>query len=156
MRNLLLAHTIAILIIVAFEANAAAVRDQILSRADYFESSACAMLEVEFNLPARYVAHYPFAHGSELRIELDAFAATADDAKFERRREALEPPEESRDLISQIVYEGNTVPRPVLTIAFRRDVPFKLAQGPDFRSVVIAIPRPGGSGVCEPAFPDTE
>ena len=140
----------------AFHANAAAVRDQILSRANYFESSACAVLEIEFNLPARYVAHYPFAHGSELRIELDAFASTADEAGFERKREALEPPKESRDLIAQIVYEGNTVPRPVLTVTFRRDVPFKLAQGSDFRSVIVAVPRPGGSGVCEPVFPDTE
>jgi hypothetical protein len=136
--------------------HAASVRDQILSGVSYFESSACRLLQVEFNLPVRYVSHYPFEQGTELRIELDAVTMNSDDTKFERKREALKPPEESRDLLSTIIYEGNAVPRPLLTLTFRKSVRFRVGQGEDFRSVVVAIPHPGGSGVCEPIFPESE
>jgi hypothetical protein len=151
-----LAMTVILLSAFARTAETAAVRDQILSRAAYFESSACQILKVEFNLPIRYVSHYPFESGTELRIELDLLVTNVEDAQFERRREALEPPRESDELLAAIVYEGNTVPRPILTLTFRRQVSFKVAQGDDFRSVVVAVPRPSGSGVCAPVFPDSE
>jgi hypothetical protein len=140
----------------ATTADAATVRDQILSRALYFETSACRVLKVEFNAPTRYVSHYPFDHGTELRVELDALSISSDDARVERRREALDPPKGSDDVVASIVYEGGTIPRPRLAITFRQSVAFKLAQGGDFRSLIVAIAQPQGSGVCDPVFPETE
>jgi hypothetical protein len=122
----------------------------------HFETSACQILKIEFNFPTRYVSHYPYDRGTELRIELDALSIGSDDAQFERRREALNPPDEIDDVVAAITYEGNTVPRPILTLTFRQSVAFKVAQGDDFRSLIVAIARPQGSGVCEPVFPATE
>lgn len=136
--------------------HAASVRDQVLSRADYFATSACQIVKIVFNFPTRYVAHYPFDHGTELRIEVDALASGRDGTQFDRKREALEPPREFGELLAAITYEGNVVPRPILTLAFRQSVTFKVAQGDDFRSLIVAVARPQGSGVCEPVFPATE
>lgn len=136
--------------------HAATVRDQVLSRADYFETSACQIVRIGFNFPTRYVAHYPFDRGTELRIEVDALSSGRDGTQFERKRESLEPPREFGDLLAAITYEGNVVPRPILTLAFRKTVSFKVAQGEDFRSLIVAVARPEGSGVCEPVFPATE
>lgn len=135
---------------------AAVVRDQVLSHVDYFETSACQIVKIGFNSPTRYVAHYPFDHGTELRIEVDTLASGRDGAQFERKRESLEPPREFGELLAAITYEGNVVPRPILTLAFRQSVSFKVAQGDDFRSLIVAVARPQGSGTCEPVFPTTE
>ena len=137
-------------------ARAEAVTDQILSRADYFETSACAIVKVELNFPARYVRHFPFDHGRELRVELVPVRVDEDERKFLFRRESLRPPEESMTMISSILYEGSAVPRPTLTFAFRRDLSFKVGQGGDFRSLVVSIAKPDSSGACEPVFPETE
>lgn len=129
------------------------VRDQILSDAVFFSTSGCQILKVDFNFPTRQVAHYPFARGQELRIELEALSIGAEGAVESHRRESLNPPRESQDLISGIAYEGNAVPRPFLRITLRRIAEFKVSQGSDFRSVVVAFPQPQGSGTCEPVFP---
>jgi hypothetical protein len=136
--------------------HAASVRDQVLSRADYFATSACQIVKIGFNFPTRYVAHYPFDHGTELRIEVDTLTSGRDGTQFDRKREALEPPREFGGLLAAITYEGNVVPRPILTLTFRQSVAFKVAQGGDFRSLIVAVARPQGSGVCEPEFPTTE
>jgi hypothetical protein len=137
----------------ALASSGVAVRDQFLSRALYFETSGCQVIKVEFNAPMRYVSHYPYERGVELRIELAALSVPSGD---ERRREALKPPSESEGVLVSIVYEGNAVPKPLLTFTFRRAVTFKVAQGEDFRSLIIAIAKPEGSGVCNPDFPATE
>jgi hypothetical protein len=139
-----------------YSARAEAVTDQILSRADYFESSACAIVKVELNFPARYVRHFPFDHGQELRIEIVPVRVDEDERKFLFRRESLRPPEDARSMITSILYEGSAVPRPTLTFVFRRDLSFKVGQGGDFRSLVVAIAKPDSSGTCEPEFPETE
>lgn len=131
------------------------VRDQILSGATFFSTSGCQVLRVDFNYPTRQVAHFPFERGEELRIELEALSVDAEGAVETRRRESLNPPRESEDLISGIAYEGNAVPRPYLRITLRRVSQFKVSQGGDFRSVVVAFPQPQGSGTCEPVFPET-
>lgn len=156
MRTSVAAAVLAACLIAPDALAASAVRDQILSRALYFKTSACHVLKIEFNLPTRYVSHYPYDSGNELRIELDTLSSSPGDAAFEGRRESLHPPNESDEVLASITYEGNTVPRPVLTLAFRQVVAFKVAQGEDFRSVIVAIARPHGSGVCEPVFPATE
>ena len=137
-------------------ARAEVITDQILSRASYFETSSCSLVKVELNFPARYVRHFPFDRGTELRIELVPVNVDEDERKFLYRRESLRPPENSDSFITSIFYEGNAIPRPTLTFAFRRELSFKVGQGGDFRSVVVAFAKPSGSGVCEPAFPETE
>jgi hypothetical protein len=129
------------------------VRDEILSGAQFFDSSACQILNIDFNFPTRVVAHYPFSKGNELRIELAGLTSSGDARGDAHRRESLDPPKESGDVVSGITYEGSAVPRPYLRLTFRRQVDFKVGQGKDFRSVVVAIKQPQGSGVCDPVYP---
>lgn len=131
------------------------VRDQILSDAEFFSTSGCQILRVGFNYPTRKVAHFPYERGDEIRIELEALSVDAEGAVESRRRESLNPPLESEALVSGIAYEGNAVPRPFLRITLRRVSTFKVSQGGDFRSIVIAFPQPQGSGTCEPVFPQS-
>ena len=137
----------------ALPVQADTVRDEILSGAQFFDSSACQILNIDFNFPTRVVAHYPFSKGNELRIELASLTSSGDGRVDAHRREALDPPKESGDVVSGITYEGSAVPRPYLRLTFRRPVDFKVGQGKDFRSVVVAIKQPQGSGVCEPVYP---
>jgi len=129
------------------------VRDEILSGAAFFDSSGCQILNIDFNFPTRVVAHYPFSKGNELRIELAGLTGNGDTRSQAHRREALDPPKDSTDLVSGITYEGSAVPRPYLRLTFRHAVDFKVGQGKDFRSVVVAFRQPQGSGVCEPVYP---
>lgn len=132
------------------------VRDQILSDVQFFDSSACQILNIDFNFPTRVVAHYPFARGSELRIELDTLSISGDAKVDVHRRESLNPPRESDDVLSGITYEGNAVPKAYLRLTFRRNVDFKVGQGKDFRSVVVALKQLQGSGTCEPVYPESD
>ena len=130
------------------------VRDQILSDAEMFNTSGCRILRVGFNYPTRQVAHFPFERGDELRVELEPLSVDAEGAVESKRRESLNPPRDSEDLISGIAYEGNAVPRPYLRITLRQVSAFKVSQGADFRSVVVSFPQPQGSGSCDPIFPE--
>lgn len=132
------------------------IRDQVLSDVEFFDSSACQFLNVKFNFPTRVVAHYPFARGAELRIELDTLSISRDASVDVHRRESLNPPQESEDVLSGITYEGNAVPKPYLRLTFRHIVDFKVGQGKDFRSVVVAIRQAQGSGICESVYPDVQ
>lgn len=132
------------------------IRDQVLSDVEFFDSSACQLVNVKFNFPTRVVAHYPYAHGAELRIELDTLSVSGDGRVDVHRRESLNPPKESEDVLSGITYEGNAVPRPYLRLTFRHAVDFKVGQGKDFRSVVVAIRQAQGSGTCEPVYPEMQ
>jgi hypothetical protein len=138
---------------IAPAARAAPVRDEILSQVSHFGTSACHVLKIEFNVPTRYISHYPLERGTELRIDVRALLISRDPARFARRREALAPPKQSRTVLAAIEYDGSTLPGPTLNLAFRESVAFRVAQGDDFRSVIVAIARPRGSGVCEPIFP---
>lgn len=140
----------------AMPVQADTVRDQILSGAQFFDSSGCQILSIDFNFPTRVVAHYPYDKGDELRIELATLSISGDANVDSHRREALNPPKDSEDVLSGITYEGSAVPRPYLRLTFRHSVVFKVGQGKDFRSVVVAIRQPQGSGVCEPVYPSND
>lgn len=156
MKQALLAASAALTMYAVMVAHADTVRDQILSDAEFFDSSACQILNIRFNFPTRVVAHYPFSTGAELRIELAALVTSTEANVDSHRREALEPPRDAQDVVSGIAYEGNAVPRPYLRVTFRKPVDFKVGQGKDFRSVVIAIKQAHGSGVCEAVYPEGE
>jgi hypothetical protein len=153
MKTLTASVAAAFLIVLVGPVQADTVRDEILSDAQFFDSSACQILNIDFNFPTRVVAHYPFSKGNELRIELAALTGSGDARANSHRREALDPPKDSGDIVSGITYEGSAVPRPYLRLTFRHAVDFKVGQGKDFRSVVVAFRQPQGSGVCEPVYP---
>jgi len=50
----------------------------------------------------------------------------------------------------EVAYEGDVADGPYLTLLFRNPVAFKVAEGRDFRSIIIASPGPEASESCKP------
>lgn len=129
------------------------VRDRILASAHLFEDAGCAVVRVNLNLPIRYLSHFPPAYGDELRIRLRPIVVSSEDRALLLRRESVRAPESDRAAIAKIVYEGDDISGPVLTFIFRHPVAFKVGQGSDFRSLVVAISGETPSDTCLPVFP---
>lgn len=132
------------------------VRDRVLAGVEVAEVAECAVVAVSFNFPVRYVSHFPFEAGDELRIQLRAIALSPADEDVLFKRESLRAPKNRRAAIAKIVYEGDRAGGPILTIFFRHPVAFQVGQGADFRSLVIAIPGPEPSESCLPVSPNLQ
>jgi hypothetical protein len=65
------------------------------------------------------------------------------------RRESFSPPNDFAKLI-EVVYEGDIIGGPFLTLLFRYPVDYKVQQGADFRSLIVAVPGPEAAGPCLP------
>jgi len=131
-------------------ATAQPIRDRVLSDVRVTEQADCSIVRVSLNFPIRYVSHFPLAFGDELRIRLRPIEVPAVDQSALIRRESLRAPISERAAIEQIAYEGDVVAGPTLTLFFRHAVAFKVGQGGDFRSLIIAISGPTPSDTCRP------
>jgi hypothetical protein len=132
---------------------AQSVKDRILAGVHLFETAGCAVVKVRLNLPVRYLSHVPPAYGDELRIKLRPILISSDDLAELFKRESVRAPMSAQAAIAKIVYEGDDVSGPVLTFFFRHPVAFKVGQGSDFRSLIIAVSGEEPSETCLPVFP---
>ena len=129
------------------------VKDRVLAAVHLIEDAGCAVVRVSFNFPIRYQSHFPLAQGDEVRVKLRPIVVSPDDRSALFQRESLRAPRNRRAAIAKIIYEGDSVPGPVLTVFFRHPVAFKVGQGGDFRSLNIAISGEEPSESCVPNFP---
>lgn len=114
-------------------------RNRILDQLQLAERGGCTVVRVDFTLPIRYVRHFPYDDGNELRIKLDPIAVSAVDRPALAMRESLRPAHPNTLPLYEVVYEGDMDGGPFLTLEFHRAVRFAVRQGRDFRSVVIAV-----------------
>ena len=128
------------------------VRDRILGDVHIEDRDECALVRIGFAFPVRYLRHFPENAGDELRIHLEPIAVNPQDKGALTRREAIKPPHSDIAPLSEVVYEGDITGGPYLTLTFTHPVQFRVAQGPDFRSLVIAVPLPETDLPCEPVF----
>ena len=112
------------------------------------EEEECALIQVDFNFPVRYVNHFPYEAGKDLRIRLRPIAIGPEirDAVFSRETRPL-PPNDVASLL-EVIYEGNIVGGPYLSLFFRRSMVSKVKQGADFRSLAIVVQGAGPSKPC--------
>jgi hypothetical protein len=115
------------------------------------ETEGCAIVNIRFNFPVRYMRHFPYNSGEDLRIQLESIVSSAEESAALRTRErvALAPGEAAS--LSEVLFEGNIDGGPFLSLFFTRPVGFKVKQGSDFRSLVISVSDDGG-----PPCPITE
>ena len=99
-------------------------------------AGGCNTVVVHFNVPIRYMNHFPHGRGNELRIQLKPLAVSSVDAQSILGREAFSPLEGTTAL-SDVIYEGDMDGGPYLSLQFNRNVHFMVAQGTDFRSMNI-------------------
>lgn len=99
-------------------------------------NAVCTTVRVSFNLPVRYLNHFPHGQGSELRISLQPLAAAPSERLNLLGREAYSPADDATPLTS-VTYEGDNIGAPALSLQFGRRLYFDAAQGSDFRSIVV-------------------
>lgn len=126
-------------IVPALPAAAQPVTERILSAVSIAEEADCAHLTIRFNLPVRYLNHFPYETGQEICIRVRPLALGANEAAFRLRRESLRPPESELAAIARIEYEGDAVNGACITINFHKPAFFSVAQGSDYRSIALAI-----------------
>lgn len=126
------------------------IRDKVLSGVEITEDPACAVVTITFNLPIRYLMHFPHETGSELRVRLEPISVGLRDRDSLSRDEAALPPPNQFAALSQVFYRTDPSTGPYLTLRFRRTVTFTVTPGSDSRSLQIAVLGPEPSGPCPP------
>jgi len=138
-KKIILVLSLALFTILQVPGSAFARRFQILDEVSLEEHQECRFIEVKFNIPMRYIKHFPFESGTDLRIQLHPLAINPSDESAQFRREY--PGTVSSDVadIADVIFEGDVEGGPFLTLYFHNPVSFRVWQGADFRSLVIAI-----------------
>ncbi len=137
-----------LILIIANMAIAEPVRDRILGNIDITESPECSIISIGFNFPVRYLRHFPYESGSELRIKLEPIAISQVDRSALFKRESYNPEGVGPSAVSEIIYEGDVEGGPFLTLIFRHSVRYTVEQGSDFRSVIIMVEGPEALHPC--------
>lgn len=112
-----------------------------LSDVTISEEDGCAVIQVKFNFPLRYVKHFPYESGDDLRIQFDPIpiAVPPGERSALFTRESVRAPRNDIASLIEVIYEGNVQGGPFLTLYFRRPVVFRVEQGADFRSLNIMV-----------------
>jgi len=131
--------TLALLIILQVSGTASARQFQILDEVTLEQHQECRFIEVGFNIPMRYIKHFPFESGKDLRIKLGPLAINPNEESSQFRREY--PGSLSSEVadIAEVIFEGDVVGGPFLALYFHKPLSFRVWQGSDFRSLVISI-----------------
>jgi len=138
-KKIILVLTVALLMVLQWTGGASARQFQILDEVWLVEHEECRFIEVKFNIPMRYIKHFPFERGSDLRIKLDPLVINRSDESAQFRREY--PGSVSAEVadIADVIFEGDIEGGPFLALYFHEGVAFRVWQGADFRSLIIAI-----------------
>lgn len=133
-----------------FGARAEPVLDRVLSGATVIEEAGCSLIRIGFNFRVRYQSHFPGSNGRELRIFVRAIDDAVAASQIIVRRESLRVPVARNATIAAIEFEVDRQAGPTLSVYFRDPVFFKVGQGSDFTSIVVAVPGRKASNTCEP------
>lgn len=138
--------------------NAQPATATILDEVAVIERPGCLLLDVKFTLPVRYEWHFPASFGKELRIRIAPIVTNpADQSALAIRESTVPRMTRGAELlgvdVEQVDYEGDIAGGPFVTLFFKEAVAYKVAQGKDYRSIVIASPGPEASKNCKPELP---
>lgn len=134
-------------------AHAEPVIDRVFSSADVFEKKGCAIVRLGFNFRVRYVSHFPLENGTDVRIAFRAIDPEIAKAQILTRQESLRAPQSKTAAIKSIEFEASKGTGLSVLVTFEHRVNFKVAQGGDFESLVIAVSSGKKSTKCIPNFP---
>jgi hypothetical protein len=127
------------------------VAGQVIDRVSVAHHTNCSLITVSFNLPMQYLGHFPPESGDLLRIRLHPVVTETDPQAIFSTRESASISHIEGLPLEKVSYEGET-PEPNLILQFSHPTVFIVAQGEDFRSILIQILRSGtGAGqTCHP------
>ena len=114
--------------------NAQLLRDRILD--DVRVSGHC--LTISFSFPLRYLTHHPPNAGDELRVRLRPIQVASVDRDALLKRETVVPRRAESLGIEEVLYEGDIVGGPYLTVRFTKTVRYRVSEKRNFRGLVIS------------------
>ena len=114
------------------------------------EEAGCAVIRVAFPFRVRYVKHFPYVSGDDLRIQFEPLTVSPADREAVFRRRSVRPPRSQIASLAEVVYEGDVAGGPFLTLFFARPRMFSVKQGADFRSLIIVVRGDEVVGECPP------
>lgn len=124
---------------VAWMISAEPARERILERVDVHSLEGGTRLEIGLSYPFRYLSHFPQDSGCELRIQVRPVRVSSADAGAVGQREALRPPGAAQAAIDEVVYEGDAIEGPRVTVHFTAPVSYRVIPGNDYRHITVEI-----------------
>jgi len=115
------------------------VRDRLLDIIEVEHTGDGTVLRIGMTVPVRYVRHYPYESGNELRIKVLPFDVRTSDRDALHKRETLVPFNDDPPELREVVYEGDMVGGPFLTLFFDHEVHYTVEQGRDSRSIIVHL-----------------
>ena len=124
------------------------IRDRMLGNVHIVPQEECAVIDVGFNHPLRYVKHFAVNSADQARTRLLPLlvSPTQSDALFKRESVRLQP--ENPAALVEVMYEGNLEGGPFLTLVFKEPVAFQVKQAADHRNLTVAVSRSGRPDSC--------
>ena len=113
------------------------------------QDRGCSTITVTFNFPVQYIKHFPYESGEDLRIQLDPIVTGTEEGNALYTRETVQLPPNGTGALVDVAYEGHVDGGPYLTLFFQTPVKFNVAQGKDFRSLVVAVSVIDANSPCE-------
>jgi len=133
------------------------VRKKILDQLDVQSGEEVTTIRISLTSRVRYIRHFPYDSGEELRIKITLFDVSHDNREAFFGRETLVPFDDDDLPLEEVVYEGDIEGGPYLTLFFSRRVDFEVQQGADSRSVVVSFRNASAAIVDQPSLrPDEE
>lgn len=139
----------------AMIASAAAqpVRREVLSDAEVTARGGGFRLSVQFAMPVEYLSHVPLDSGDTILIHIKPIVFDVKGDPGLSHREALRPPPEAPDYLTDIVYDGEDQCSRYLILHFSRKVRFHITSGADLRSVLVDFQPASSSQGHDAKFP---
>lgn len=137
--------------LIPLSASAQPTRDRILDDVHIGEKNGCYTIKIAFTFPVRYVRHFPFKKGDELQIQIEPITMGPLERQSMFDRESIKPPHHKNLPLDEVTYEGDVAGGPYLNVYFNEVVNYEVAQGTDFRSILVAIQDPhppAGTEAC--------
>ena len=133
------------------------VRKKILDQLDVWEGEDVTTIHISLTSPVRYIRHFPYESGEELRIKINLFNVSRDNRQAFFSRETLVPFNTKNLPLNEVVYESDIESGPYLTLFFSHRVNFEVQQGTDSRSIVVYIDKSASETSAQPSpDPDAE
>ena len=115
------------------------VRKKLLDQLDVQSEEEITTIRISLTSRVRYIRHFPYDSGAELRIKITLFDVSQDNREAFFGRETLVPFDHDDLPLEEVVYEGDIEGGPYVTLFFSRRVDFEVQQGTDSRSVVVSF-----------------
>ena len=138
-------------VLIAQLAGSEPVRKKLLDQLDVQDGEEVTTIRISLTSPVRYIRHFPYGSGEELRIKITLFDVSRDNREAFFSRETLVPFDDDDLPLDEVVYEGDIEGGPYLTLFFSSRVDFEVQQGTDSRSIVVSFSNAATAIAVQPS-----